>query len=419
MMKFNLSKIQKPNLDNIKGKIKKPNFSLKRRNNFSIISNLNISKRDFILLGIFLLALEGYVLFSFLLIPKWQQYSNQHTHYNSQKTLAMSLEKDNANKAQYQETLSQSKFKLDRLTMELPPNVAQEDIVLSLNKLANDQKLSINTISFGNISSVSKEVFATGKIPSGNTTPNNGGGIVLTEDIDIDFSGSYGALYNFMSSLEKSNRKIITNNITMTRGDGSILKGQLKIQFVGYKGPDDQGIFKLETPQTSGKSSPFLAYPGYDDKATGSPVASASTPAPTSAPVKTFDPNFYLILNTSDDNAPKVIMGVYTNAGSELYDNANGKVSGKLSISGNLDKMTYSYSLGGSTQTKEAKLVLDGGELRLHVSSQQRKNATDKVGIILDVDNKTDYPLEINVINDDKNDPRFSIGNKSGSVIIK
>ncbi|MDR3543321.1 MAG: hypothetical protein P4L69_20530 [Desulfosporosinus sp.] len=385
------------------------------------------------MLGVLILALEGYALYSFLLNPKWEQFSALQTHYNEQNALALALEKDNANKSQFQEQLKLVDFRLGKLTSEVPPYLAQEEIVLSLNKYSNDRKLKIDSLSLSNLASLSKEDFAAGKIPTAqtqNTVKGNSpvkaipGGTVLTEDINIGFSGSYGALYNFMSDLEKSNRKIITKEVTMAREAGNLLKGEFKVQYVGYKGSDDTGIFNLETPTVNGKSSPFLAYPGYDEKgtvATGSQSANASgsvsTDAP--APIKTSDPNFYLILSPHDSNGPKVIMGDYTKNGTELYSDINGTVRGKISISGNIDKMTYSYSLGSSTQTKDAKLTMDGGVLRLDVISQQRENATDMVGITLDIDNKTDYPLEINVNNDDKNSPRFSIGNKSGSVIVK
>lgn len=410
----------------------KPNLATKKIN-LSTIKALSISKREFILIGLLMLALEGYILLNFLLIPKWQQLSALQTHNNNQQTLAMNLEKDNAKKGQFQEEIKLLDYKLDKLTKELPPNVAQEDIIINLNKFANDRKLMINGIAFSDISTVSKEDFIAGKTgqaqnagtgnsaaKASNTSTTSAkivGGIVLTEEISISFTGNYGALYNFMSDLEKSNRKIITKDITMTRGNENTLKGEIRVQYVGYKGQEDTGVFQLETPLIIGKSSPFLAYLGFEEKAATGTVSQGTSAAPVQ--VKTYDPNFYLILNTYEDNAPKVIMGDYTKTGTELYSNTNDTVKGKLIVSGNMDKMTYSYSIGGATQTKDAKLRMDGGKLRLDVISQPRKNTSDKVEITLDIDNKTDYPLEVKVINDDKNAPRFNIGTKSGSVLMK
>ena len=397
-------------------------------------SKLSLSKRDFVLLGLLVLGLEGYGLFTMFLSPKWLAYSSLHTHYVAQQLIATNLEKDIAKKDQYLENLKLLDYKLSMLTLAIPAEIPQEEIVLTLNKLAKTRELEIGGISFSTISTVSKQDFTAGKTSStttqdaaGNTAtstandtkntkaaPKAVGSMVLTENVDIAFSGGYGALYNFISDLEKSDRKIIVRDVSMTRGAGSVLKGALKIQYVGYTNPEDQSTYSLETPAVKGKTSPFLAFLGFEDKAAASAVV---TPGP--AAVKTYEPNFYLLLNTYDDNAPKIIMGDYAKNGTEIYSNTNDKVQGKISISGNLDKMTYSYSMGSSTQKKDAKLIMAGGKLRLDVISQQRKNDTDKVSITLDIENKTDYPLEIDVINDDKNVPRFIVGNKSGSVLVK
>ena len=417
-------------------------------------SSFSLSKRDFILVGILVLGLEGYGFYDMLLNPQWQDYSSLQTRYAGEQIIATNFEKDMANKNQYLENLKLLAYKISVLTQEVPNEIPQEEIVLSLNKLAKASKLDIGGIALSAISTVSKQDFAAGKTSSAQpqnsgkvVTPtsvandskiNQGttststtneskssqakpkvvGNILLVEDVDLTFSGNYGALYNFISALEKSDRRIIVKEVSMVRGDGSLLKGALKVQYVGYTTPEDKSTYTLVTPSVSGKDSPFLAYPGFaDNAAAGTGSQSVSTVAP--APVKRSDPNFYLILNTYDDSAPKEILGDYVKDGTELYGNTNGTIKGKISITGNMDKMTYSYSLGSMTQTKEGKLMLDGGKLRLDVISQQRKNATDKVGITFDIVNQTDFPLEVNVFNDDKDAPRFSIGNKSGSVVVK
>ena len=433
LKKFKTLKFKRPK--------KMPSFLQKVKIKRSKSSSLSLSKRDFILLGLLILGLEGYGLYHMLLSPKWQAYSSLQTRYAAEQIIATNFEKDMAQKNQYLENLKLLEYKLSVLTQEIPTEIPQEEIVLMLNKLAKDKKLDIGGISFSTISTVSKQDFAAGKTSS--AQPQNAskvnaptsvandsktsqpkaklvGNMVLVEDVDIIFSGSYGALYNFISDLEKSVRKIIVKDVSMVRGDSSLVKGTLKVQYVGYITPEDKSTYSLETPAVSGKDSPFLAYPGFVDKVVSSAIptpGSASGPAPD--PVKTYNPNFYLLLNTYDDNAPKIIMGDSAKNGTELYSNTNASVKGKLTISGNQDNMTYSYSLGGATQTKKAKLMIDGGKLQLEVISKARENEQDMVSLTLDVDNKTNYPLEITVLNDDKQAPRFSLGTRLGSVNVK
>jgi len=434
----------------LKSSKKRPSFLKKVKINRPKSSSLSLSKRDFILLALLILGFEGYGLYHFLLSPKWQEFSNLQTHYAAGQLIAANFEKDMAQKDQYLENLKLLDYKHSGLTKVIPNEIPQEEIVLILNKLAKDRELDINGISLSTISYVSKQDFAAGKASSGQPqnagkTPTNVSNdinasqgtlstsavndskasqakpqlksdMVLVEDVDISFSGNYGALYNFISDLEKSERRIIVKEVSMTRGTGDLLRGQLKVQYVGYVTPEDKSTYSLDTPPVSGKTSPFQAYLGFQDKGAASSVAN-SFQGPT--PVKSYSPNFHLLLNTYDDSAPKIIMRDFNKNGTEIYSNANGIVNGKLVISGNQDSMTYSYSLGGTTQSKNAKLIIDGGKLLLEVISKARKNEQDMVGLTLDVDNKTDYPLEITVVNDDKQAPRFSLGTQLGSVTVK
>lgn len=419
--------------------------------------SLSLSKRDFILVSLLVLGLEGYGLYNIFLSSKWQAYRNLQVRYVGDQTIATNFAKDMARKNQYLENLKLLDFKLSELTGEIPSEIHQEEILISLNKIAKASKLGIGGIAFSPISSVSKQDFAAGKISSNQSqkgkviTPSNVrnnadnsqgttstssakdskakqakqklvGNLILVDEVSISFSGNYGSLYNFVSALEQSDQRIIVKEVSMVRGDASLLKGTLKIQYVGYTMPEDKSTYTLDTPPVNGKDSPFQAYPGFVDKvavSAGSAGSLSSSIDQGPAPVKTYNANFYLLISTYDDNGPKIIMGDYTKNGTELYSNLNASVRGKLSISGNQDNMTYTYSLGGASQTKTAKLMLDGGKLRLKVIAHVRKNEQDKVSMILDVDNKTDYPLEINIVNDDKQNPRFSLGTQLGSVMVK
>ncbi|WP_425805715.1 hypothetical protein ACHOLT_03100 [Desulfitobacterium sp. Sab5] len=428
MLKLDLSSNKKLNL--LRGKklnpFKKKKINLKGK-------HLLLSKREFILLGLLIFILEGYVLAHYLIIPKWQQLSSERTHYRAQQTLLMNLNKDMANKNQFDEQLKLLDYKLNTLRAELPSNLTQEDIILNVNKYAGERQLMIKGITFTNVSMLSKQDFAAGKTPSAqsqnngnnsaaaptppannsNTAPQNASGMVLVDDINIYFSGSYEALYNFISDLEKNERRILVRGITITKGDNNALTGELAVEYLGYKGQDDNSNYQMETPAINGKFDIFAAFGGINNAAAPAPTASA-------APVKASNPNpnFYLILNTYDDNAPKVIMGDYTKDGTELYSNTNDKVSGKLTVSGSLGHFSYVYALGTTTQSKEGNLILDGGKLRFDVISQHRKSAGDKVSLDMMVENNTDYPLVVNIINDDKDTPRFNLVNKSGNVTV-
>lgn len=431
-------KSRKPSKRNI------PKLMQKLKIKRSKSSSLSLSKKDFVLLSALIIGLEGYGLYTLLLSPKWQEYSNLKTGYGAKEVIAANFEKDMAKKDQYVENLNLLDYKYRALTKVVPYEIPQEEILLVLNKLAKDRELHLNGLSLSTISYVSKQDYEAGKTSSepqeerkvvttsnvdtvkdsGHASagtdekkiparPNLSTDMVIVENVDISFSGSYGALHNFLGDLEQSERKIIVKELSTVRGEGNILRGSLKVQYVGYVTPEDVSTYTLDTPKTGDKTNPFLPYPGFLAEVT-SPAAAVQGPAPQ----KAYSPNFYLLLNTYDDNAPKVIMGDYSRNGTELYNNSNDVAKGKLTVSGSPENLTYSYSLGGRVETKTARLIIDEGKLRLEVISQPRKGDQDKVGLTLDVENKTDYPLEIKVINDDAQAPRFKLGTQAGSVAI-
>ncbi|KGK86352.1 hypothetical protein DP73_16775 [Desulfosporosinus sp. HMP52] len=451
-MKFNIDLSKFKNLG-FKLESKKPSkktmsrFLQKVNIKRSRSSSLSLSKKDFILLSALLVGLEGYGLYNLLISPTWQDYTKFKISYEAKQLIAANFEKDMGQKDQYLENLKLLDYKYGTLTKVIPYEIPQEEIVLVLNKLAKERELEINGLSLSTISYVSKKDYEAGKTSSepqdekkvvtttsvagdvqngGQGTasagsddkkisakPNLSADMVILEDVDIAFSGSYGSLYNFISDLEKSEQKIIVKEISTARGEGNVLKGSLKLQYVGYVTPEDESTYTMDTPETEGKANPFLPYSGFLDKVTD-PTVVVQGPEP----IKSYAPNFYLLLNTFDDNAPKVIMGDYSRNGTELYSNSNDVIKGKLAVSGSPENLTYSYSLGGRAENKNASIAIDEGKLRLEVISQPRKGEQDKVGLTLDVENKTDYPLEIKVINDDLQVPRFKLGTQAGSVTI-
>ena len=50
---------------------------------------------------------------------------------------------------------------------------------------------------------------------------------------------------------------------------------------------------------------------------------------------------------------------------------------------------------------------------------QPRRSNKDRFGLILDISNNTSVPFEITVKGDDQSNPRFIMGESSGSVIVR
>ena len=90
-----------------------------------------------------------------------------------------------------------------------------------------------------------------------------------------------------------------------------------------------------------------------------------------------------------------------------------------MTISGGNGLYAYKYSLGTFNVDSSRQTEIKDGKIRLEVLVQSRRSDDDNVGLILDLANNTDVPVEITVKGDDLSNPRFIIGNTVGNVIVK
>lgn len=125
--------------------------------------------------------------------------------------------------------------------------------------------------------------------------------------------------------------------------------------------------------------------------------------------------NFFIAITTYDDSAPKITARMVQLDNSEEYSNVNARVTGKLSVSGVWPHLTYSLGFGSPVIHNDIQIYINRRNvLTITVSSRARKNIYDLVGLTLDIENNTIYPVEIYVWQDDVTDPRFILGVVTG-----
>lgn len=378
------------------------------------------SKREYILFVLLLLILEGYLLFTYLLTPMWQQYSADLTKVKSSDSVSAKLQTDYDKKAEYDSKLQEVNGKLDGLMLQIPSFVSQEEVIKIIDQYSTEKMLSIQLISFDTESAASADGFiqagstaSTQDVQQQANTPASqqataSGPVVVTQQISIGFSGNYSSIYGFIDALEKNVRKVYVNEISLSKSDSSVINGTMKLSFISYLEDSGNKPFIMDTQEIKGRLDLFKPYSGY--AAGGSEIVNTQPQS---------GRDFYMIINTYLDNAQKIILGEYPKTETEIYSNSNGIVNSKLVLKGNNSKYTYSYSIGDSIKAGQGEITVVNGAIRLDVVSKPRKSGDDKVAVVLDVDNQTGVPLEITVSNDDKALPRFRLGNKTGEVKLK
>ena len=239
--------------------------------------------------------------------------------------------------------------------------------------------------------------------------------MLSVQNVQINFTSEFHTAESFIKAFEDGERKARVRNASLARVQEGVLKGVLNLEFVAFSATAEQGRPGLNDvsrqPGHAEKDSLFGKYNGFVEDNADPTILLLSEE-------DDVDPDFYIVLKSSASNETKVSYGVYPRVESELRSNVNSAVRAKLTISGDAEQFEYVYSLASYQKSEKRKLSASGGKLRLKVLSCQRIGDSDNVAVLLDVDNNTDLPFEIIVVNDDVLSPRLHMGLTKGNVTV-
>lgn len=415
-----------------------------KSNSFSKRRSLTTSE----IISLFVLFVVGvtYLSAKHMIIPKFNEYKAASNNLKNAEIRCAALEKEYKNLNKYKEEEKNLKYKLNMLVKQLPPYVSQEDIIITVDRYAKENKLDIKTLALDNEKSASADNVINNK-DKGMDQVFNGSAeekkadttaeekdtdtvdkekkeevnsktkaqspMVLTKYVDVSFKGGVSALYNFIDDLEQNVHKLFVRELSINGSTDGLLMGNMKIQYIGYKNNSgEEADFHLDIPAIDGKSNPFEPYEGY--LGDGSQYSSKD-----SIPIKGYEPNFYLKLNQYNVDGPKYIMSEYKRMETEIYSNLNQAITGKIKIAKDGDKFNYTYELGNTNKNELKGIKFSDGVIRLEVNSRKRISTEDKMNIVLDIENNTELLFEIILVNDDNDKPLFKLGNKVGKVDLK
>lgn len=384
-------------------------------NNKSKVS-YHLSKTEFwmliILAAVVLVALSVI----YLITPAMDALTLTQQEYEMANARLEILRQDNARLQEYLTKEAEADTQLTALQEKMPSYYSQEITLGTFDALAQKNMLEIVSVNFGGVNVDTREAFLATVVPqqgqqaaTGEAETADVSDLVRYETIEVGFTGSYGAIYGFVGDLANETRAIFTRELVLTRAKGGTTAGTVTLLLIsGVQAEGEYPGYDYEGAAASGKQDPFTAFPGYVENGTGDAQAQAA-----------LTPDFYVILNTYDDNASKVMVGRYGDASSEISSQDNKKLEASIVLEEQDGKITYTYELGGK---KHSGTVMPSqehpDELVLSILSRDRKNSNDKVGLKLSVTNKTELLVILDVRNDDASSPRFELGTTQGFVQV-
>lgn len=369
-----------------------------------------LTAREFVLLSVLVIAIEGYFFINYLLTPAYEKYTSTVIDLEGREEVLTELKMDYMRKNAMEKEIKAAEEKLAVIQVQLPPYVSQEEAIFCLDDFSDRSGLDIQSISFLGADELplsvlpavgTEEKVYTGAAPAP---------VVVEQQVSINFMGTYQHLYDFLDYVESSYRKIALKSITMQKNNDGTLNGVMTLSFISYWDEFEGRRPYVMTPaSTSGKAGLFDEYAGYS--ASGQARSAAVKPAA--------KPDFYITLNSYLNNSAKIFMMNYYNSGSEAIEDKNEIVAARLTLNETDGKYTYSYKLGSYEIVEEDPTEIKDGRIRMEVLVQERRSDQDRVGLILDIENNTGVPFEITVKGDDPSNPRFITGKTTGNVVVK
>lgn len=369
-----------------------------------------LTAREFILLALLIIAIEGYFIISYILVPAYDSYVSATDDLAMRKEVLAELKQDFVRKSAMEEEIKKAEEKLAVIQEQLPPYVSQEEVIFFLEDVSYLSGLTIQSIAFHDTDELPLTVLppeGTGEKVYTGAAPTP---VIVEQKIGINFMGNYQQLYDFLDNVESSFRKVCMKSMTMQKNNEGLLNGVLTLSFTSYW-DDHEGrkpYVMVPTP-TPGKASLFDEYTGY----------SIGAQAPVEVQRPAAKPDFYITLNSYLNNSAKIFMMNYYKSGSEAIEDKNEIVNARMTLNEVNGQYTFSYSLGAYDIVEDSPTEIKDGKIRMEVLVQPRQSDQDRVGLVLDITNNTSVPFEITVKGDDPSNPRFITGQTSGSVVVR
>lgn len=369
-----------------------------------------LSKQEFLLLMLLAVVALLALCLNYLIFPQWESYQESRQQYEQQEALVEKLRTEYAKLDVYREEEEALAGELGDMEAVLPTYLSQEEILTGLDDVAARSGLALPSIAFGGETTQDQGSFLAslqGNKSTGAPSGDSGsGGAVKSEEMVVNVSGSYGQLHKFLTDYEEQTRKVFFRSASLSRDSDGGLNGTLELLIfsVGTENePVDYPGYPYDAPAPEGKEDPFAAFALANGGKTGAAEVSDTQ-------------DFYVILNTYDDNASKIYLGKYPASGVQLTSDENRNVQASLTLTQSGQTYRYTYTLGGRSRSGSFAPAEGQSALTVSVLSRERKNSDDKVGMTLSVKNETDLPVNVRVSNDDEQSPRFQLGTTSGSV---
>ncbi len=391
---------------------------------------MTLTKREKILLTIFLALVFGFVFYKFIFVKNNSKIDELQKELETKNAQYEEMVEKIKKKNYYSSEYKKSNFEVSKITTQFLPQIEQEKIIVFINKYLNKHNIKASSIGFSDVQMdfIEKDVIGNkeeevyllrdikNKIENNETKqvtePKDELGVesasVESITINVTFNAVYTDILEFIDSMQNNTINISITNINFVRNEDNTLQGVMVLKLYSVpKIHDHENVEWIWNDLTEfGRNNPF-----YNDGTNKSNIGTTKY-------------DFAINIKPICSDLPTITLGKTNDmlTKSYVYADSNSIVNADLYFKEEDGNFYYKYNTETDSYPQDGqweKFSPQNEFISIKIFSMPRNSDEDMSGIKINIINDTKYMIYINIIEDDTLNPRVYFEDISEVVISR
>lgn len=291
---------------------------------------------------------------------------------------------------------------IDNTEKKIPIKLYQvtfgEDVAAQITSNAEAEQIDVVEKEMGDVTNdeVIEEVTSTVAI-SGNLSGKS-------TETQFSFEAGYKEYKDFLNYILNYQDRMVITGMTATY-NMDIVSGSFTLKQYAISGDGRLPVNILEPNLMHGTTNVFMQAAG---------IGSFSEDGEEQS-------DFFLMLSQPEADVDAIIFGQANNASEMTYlsSDVNSQQEASITFEGKNGQYIANYKIGKEEYSEEGVTFSKLGVISFEVLSSPRVGENDKVGVKLNIVNNTDLTVNVNIIDDDEENPRVNIMGKTGVIVVQ
>lgn len=385
---------------------------------------ITLSERDKKLLFILVIIAIICLPYFFIIQPFMEKNTKIEGEIKELKSQKQYLEELSLNEGEYAKASDEIAVMAQELLMRFPSDLPQEASILFINDTEKKIPIRLHQLTFGDdvaaqitssadaaqIDAVEQE---TGDVTDDQVIEEVAETVAISGNLSgkstetkFSFEAGYKEYKDFLNYILNYNDRMVITDMTATYGM-DVVSGSFTLKQYAVSGEGRLQVNYLEPNLMHGTTNVFLQAAGMGSEENTEEEAAGA--------------DFFLMLSQPDADMDALIFGKSNDATEEtyFYTDKNAQQETTISFEGKNGQYIANYYIGNEAYSEEGISFAKNGSINFEVISSPRVSDKDKVGTKLNIVNNTDVTLNVNILDDDTENPRVTIIEKTGVISIQ